>query len=77
MKNVSGYSICGDYSEADPPASCQELNRAADGDADHRDPRFAPLVFDFGIAVGVRSRECGVEGRVGKALTRRRAETDS
>ncbi|RWM85290.1 MAG: quinoprotein dehydrogenase-associated putative ABC transporter substrate-binding protein [Mesorhizobium sp.] len=99
VKNVSGYSIYGDYSEADPPAKLMEA--VARGDIDvaaawgplagwyakssavrlvvtpiRGTEGFAPLVFDFGIAVGVRRGNAELQAELEKALTRRRAEID-
>jgi mxaJ protein len=100
VKNVSGYSIYGDYSDADPPAKLIEA--VARGDIDvaaawgplagwyaqssavpltvkpiTQTESFAPLVFDFGIAVGVRRGNAELKADLEKALTRRRAEIHS
>jgi mxaJ protein len=99
VKNVSGYSIYGDYSEADPPAKLMEA--VARGDIDiaaawgplagwyakssavrlmvtpiTETEGFAPLAFDFGIAVGVPRGNAELKAKLEKALTRRGAEID-
>jgi mxaJ protein len=97
VANVRGYSIYGDYGEADPPARLVEA--VAKGEIDVAaawgplagwaaqasdvpltltpitgTEDFAPLIFDYAIAIGLRRGEQELKAELEAAVSRRQAD---
>ena len=89
VDNVRGYSIYGDYRQADPPARLIEAVEHGDIDIAQRSTvpltvtpvqdgeRFAPQQFQFAIAMGVRKGDHALRDRLNAFIDAHRSEIAS